>query len=149
MPDFKWPENKSLIGKRIQRLDGPIKVTGRARYSFDVNRPEMLYARILHCPHAHATITRIDTARAERLPGVRAVRIIQGPGTEIQWALDEIAYVAADSEEMARDAVAAIDVRYDVLPHFVNEERRADAPESNPGEDENSAASGLPRPWRV
>ena len=135
MPDFKWPEEKGQIGSRTTRLDGPIKSTGRATYSFDVNRPGMLYAKILHCPHAHARIQRIDTAAAERIPGVRAVRVIQEPGTEIQWALDEIAYVAADTEEAARDAVGAIEVQYDVLPHYVNEIRKDAAPVVNPGEE--------------
>ena len=92
MVDASWPkaDARRLIGTRISRQDGPAKVTGTARYTYDIVRPGMLYARLVHCPHAHARITRLDTSAAEAMPGVKAVRIIQGAGTEIQWALDEI-----------------------------------------------------------
>ncbi len=136
MADYSWPEagKRSLIGQRISRLDGPAKVTGKARYSHDVNRPGMLYGHILRCPHAHARITRLDTSKADAMPGVKAVRVVQGEGTEIQWALDELVFVAATTEEIARDAVGAIQVEYEVLPHFVNEENKDQAPEVNPAQ---------------
>ncbi len=135
MSEYSWPERgqRRLIGKRISRLDGPAKVTGTAKYSYDVKRPGMLYGKILRCPHAHATITQLDVTAAEKMPGVRAVRIIQDVGAEIQWALDEIAVVAATSEDLAEDAVRAIRVEYTVLPHFVSEENPDQAPETKPG----------------
>ncbi|HEX9944429.1 MAG TPA: xanthine dehydrogenase family protein molybdopterin-binding subunit [Thermoanaerobaculia bacterium] len=138
MVDYSWPDAKSrrLIGQRISRLDGPAKASGRAKYTYDVKRPGMLYARVLRCPHAHARVTKLDVSAAESMPGVKAVRVIQGPGTEIQWALDDVAAVAAVSEAAAEDAVRAIKVEYEVLPHFVNEERIADAPEVKPGAEE-------------
>ena len=140
MPDYSWPktDRRSLIGKRISRLDGPAKVTGSARYSYDVNRPGMLYARVLRCPHAHARITRIDTSAAEKMSGVKAVRIIQGEGSEIQWAMDEIAVVAAVSEERAGDALRAIQIEYEVLTHFVTEEKLDQAPEVKPSQEEST-----------
>ncbi|MFQ5739090.1 MAG: xanthine dehydrogenase family protein molybdopterin-binding subunit [Acidobacteriota bacterium] len=149
MAEYSWPEanQRVLIGKRISRLDGPLKVSGRARYSYDVNRPGMLYAKFLRCPHAHARIARLEVSKAEQMAGVRALRVIQGEGSEIQWALDEIAVVAAVSEDVARDAVAAIEVEYEVLPHFVTEEFKETAPEVNPaqarteGEPESAMAS--------
>ena len=55
------------------RVEGAEKVTGRARYAYDVRLPGQLYARVLRSPHPHARIRRIDTAQAEALPGVRAV----------------------------------------------------------------------------
>ncbi len=130
MADYTWPDagKRSLVGKRISRLDGPVKVTGRAQYSYDVKRPGMLYGKILRCPHAHARITRLDTSRAESMPQVKAVRVVQGEGTEIQWWLDELVFVAAETEDAARDAVQAIEVEYEVLPHFVNEEDLEAAP---------------------
>lgn len=138
MPEFNWPDKNSrnLIGSRASRLDGPPKVTGAARYSYDVNRPGMLFGKVLRCPHAHARIVRIDTSPAERMPGVKAVRVVQGAGSEIQWALDEIAFVAAVSEEVAEDAVRAIQVEYEVLPHFVDEEKIDQAPEVKPAQAE-------------
>jgi xanthine dehydrogenase YagR molybdenum-binding subunit len=125
MPEYKWPapEDRDLIGKRTSRLDGPAKVTGAAKYSYDVKRPGMLYARELRSPYAHAKITKLDTAAAAQMPGVKAIRVIQPVGTEIQWALDEIAVVAATSEQAAEDAVRAIQIEYEVLPHFVTAEQ--------------------------
>jgi xanthine dehydrogenase YagR molybdenum-binding subunit len=96
----------------------------------------MLFARILRCPHAHARITKIDISAAENMAGVKAVRVIQDVGAEIQWSLDEVAVVAATTEEIAGDAVRAIQVEYEVLPHFVNEENLAAAPETKPAEEE-------------
>jgi xanthine dehydrogenase YagR molybdenum-binding subunit len=121
---YDWPEagQRKLIGKRISRLDGPVKARGEAKYSYDINRPGMLHAKMLTCPYAHAKIKAIDTSAAEKLPGVKAVRIIQAVGTEIQWAGDEIVAVAAVSEEIARDALSKIKVEYEPLPHVVKEE---------------------------
>src|SRR5512133_731340 len=103
MPEYKWPDanDRDLIGKRISRLDGPVKTTGAAKYTYDINRPGMLFVRTLYCPHAHAKITKLDTSAAEKVPGVKAVQIIQNVGTEIQWALDEIVAVAAATEAAA------------------------------------------------
>lgn len=123
MAEYKWPEEgkRSLIGKRIKRLDGPDKVSGKAKYTFDINRPGMLFGKMLRSPYAHAKIVSIDTSAAEKMPGVKAVKIIQGPGAEIQWAGDEIVIVAAVDEPTAEDAVRAIKVQYEKLPHFVDE----------------------------
>ncbi|HEX8090739.1 MAG TPA: xanthine dehydrogenase family protein molybdopterin-binding subunit, partial [Blastocatellia bacterium] len=90
MAEYKWPEadKRTLIGKRISRVDGPAKVSGKAKYSYDVHRPGMLYGKILRCPHAHAKIVSIDVSAAEKMPGVKAVKIIQDVGTEIRWAGD-------------------------------------------------------------
>ena len=137
MADYSWPapENRDHLGSRLLRLDGPVKVTGAAEYSLDVKRRGMLYARLLRCPHAHARITRIDVSAAEAMPGVKAVKVIQDVGAEIKWALDEVAVVAADSEERAGDALRGIEVDYEVLPHFVTERELDKAPESTPAQE--------------
>ena len=125
MPNkYDWPpaEKRSLIGKRISRLDGPAKSTGAAKYSYDVNRPGMLVAKLLMSPHAHAKVVKIDTSEAEKLAGVRAVRVMAPAGTELNWQGSEVAVVAADTEEIARDGVRKIKVDYEVLPHLVQEE---------------------------
>src|SRR5205807_727720 len=76
MAEYKWPEadKRSLIGKRISRIDGPAKVSGKAKYTYDIKRPEMLYGKILRSPYAHAKIVSIDTSAAEKMPGVKAVK---------------------------------------------------------------------------
>ena len=123
MPEYKWPEpgTTALLGKRLNRLDGPAKVRVDAKYAYDLKRPGMLYAKMLRCPYAHAKIVSIDTSEAERLPGVAAVHIVQGPGTEIHWADDDLVAVAAVDEGTAEDALRRIKIEYEKLPHFVNE----------------------------
>ncbi len=124
MPEYKWPpmDKRRIIGKRLNRLDGPAKSSGKAKYNSDLNRPGTLYGTILTCPHAHAKVKSIDTSAAEQMKGVAAVRVVAPAGTEIQWAGAEIAYLAADKETIARDAARKIKVEYEVLPHLVKED---------------------------
>src|SRR5947209_5934613 len=117
-----WPKERRLIGTRIERLDGPEKSTGHAKYSFDINRPGMLHARILRSPYAHTTVKSIDTKAAEKMPGVKAVHVIADAGKELFYAGDEIVALAADTEEHCLDAVRAIKIEYEVLPNQVIEE---------------------------
>src|SRR5881398_2366591 len=119
-----WPKKRRLLGTKINRLDGPDKSTGHAKYSFDINRPGMLHARILRCPHAHAKIKSLDLGPAENMRGVKAVIVIAAAkaGKELFYAGDEVAALAAETEEQARDALRAIKVEYDVLDHIVQED---------------------------
>jgi xanthine dehydrogenase YagR molybdenum-binding subunit len=118
-----WPEERQIIGTKVERLDGPFKVSGKAKYSHDRNLPGLLHAKMLRSPHAHAKIEEIDAAPAERMPGVKAVHIHKKAGGELFFAGDEIAAVAAETEEQARDAVRAIRVKYEILPHVASEEQ--------------------------
>src|SRR5579884_702075 len=117
-----WPNKRRLIGSKIQRLDGPAKATGKAKYSYDINRNGMLHAMLLRSPHAHAKIKSLDTTAAEKMPGVKAVHPIKKAGDELFWAGEEIFALAADTEEHALDAVRAVKIEYEVLPHLVREE---------------------------
>ena len=123
MPDYAWPdaEHRSLIGKRTTRVDSPVKVSGQAKYTYDVHRPGMLYGKVLRSPYAHAKVVSIDTSAAEKIPGVKAVHIVQGPGANIHWAGDEIVVVAAVDEPTAEDAIRAIKVKFQPLPHLVSD----------------------------
>lgn len=123
MPDYQWPdsEHRTLIGKRISRVDSPDKVSGRARYTYDIKRPGMLYGKMLRAPYAHCKITGIDISAAEKMPGVKAVQIVQKQGSNIHWAGDEVVAVAAVDEATAEDAVRAIKVTYQKLPHLVSD----------------------------
>ncbi len=60
----------TVIGKNVARVDGQEKVTGRALYTGDLKLPGMVHGKVLRCPYAHARIRRIDTRKAETLPGV-------------------------------------------------------------------------------
>jgi xanthine dehydrogenase YagR molybdenum-binding subunit len=117
-----WPKERRLIGTKVSRVDGPEKSTGLAKYSYDINRPNMLHGLILRCPHGHATLKSLDTSAAEKMPGVKAVHVIAAPGKELFYAGDEIVGLAADTEEHAHDALHAIKVEFDILDHLVKEE---------------------------
>ena len=120
---YGWPaaDQRTLIGKRISRVDGPEKVSGRAKYTYDVHRPGMLFGKVVRSPHAHAKVVSVDTSAAEKMPGVKGVYIIQDKGSEIHWAGDDIAVVAAVDEPTAADAARAIKVEYQPLPFFVDD----------------------------
>src|SRR5215831_7918367 len=112
MPDYSWPDaqHRTLIGQRVSRVDSPLKVSGQARYTYDVKRPGMLFGKILRCPYASCKIESIDTSAAEKMPGVKAIEIIQKPGATIHWAGDEVVAIAAVDEASAEDAARAIKV---------------------------------------
>ena len=122
MATANWPgkDARSLIGKRIDRLDGAAKATGRAQYSYDLNLPGMLWARVLASPHARAKVKSIDTTAAEAVPGVVAAwKDAELINAEIQYAGQIVAAVAAESEEIATDALEKIKVVYEPLDHQV------------------------------
>ena len=123
----------AVIGKRVPMVDSPDKVTGAALYTDDLALPGMLVGKILHSPHPHARIRRTDTRKAEALPGVRAVvtgrefpnkyGILPIGHDETVFAVDKARYigdnvagVAAVSEEVARQALELIEVDYELLP---------------------------------
>jgi xanthine dehydrogenase YagR molybdenum-binding subunit len=121
MAEYKWPEaeKRTYIGKRISRIDGPAKVTGKAKYNSDLNRPGMLFGKLVRSPYANAKVVSVDTSAAERMPGVKAVQVIIEPGTDVRWAGTEIVAVAAVDEPTAEDAARAVKVQYERLPHNV------------------------------
>ena len=128
-----WGEahESRLIGKRIPRLSGADKVTGKAKYTYDINRPGMLYGRILRAPIAHAVITAIDLSQAEALPGVKAAIPLIEPGKRLRYEGQEIAAVAAITDDVAKDAVRLIQFEFDELPFVVDVEEAMgeDAPQ--------------------
>jgi len=128
-PNYSWPpmDQRKYIGKSPKRLDGPVKSTGRARYSSDTNPKGLLFGVYLVSPHAHAKITSIDTSAAEKSAGVKSVYVAAPAGTEVNWQGFEIAAVAATTEELARDAVRKIKIEYEILPHLVKEDDIAKA----------------------
>jgi 4-hydroxybenzoyl-CoA reductase alpha subunit len=124
----------SVIGKRIPRIDGRMKVTGEGKYAADYEMPGMLWCKIARSVHPHARIINIDASRAERLPGVKGVltgKDFNGwkwgwmPRTrdESPLAIDKVRYlgeavsaVAAIDEDTAEEAAGLIDVEYEILP---------------------------------
>src|SRR6201984_3614282 len=114
MPDYQRPdaEHRTLIGQRVARVDSPDKVSGKARYTYDVKRPGMLFGKMVRSPYAHARVVSIDISAAEKMPGVKAIEIVQKQGSTIHWAGDEVVAVAAVDEVTAEDAPRAIKGKY-------------------------------------
>ncbi|MFO0995268.1 MAG: xanthine dehydrogenase family protein molybdopterin-binding subunit [Alphaproteobacteria bacterium] len=129
------------IGQRTIRPDGVDKVTGRAAFAADSTMPGMIWGKILRSPHPHARIRKIDTSKAERLPGVKAVitarDVVDFPLDkpvilgiqDMRWMCRNVmarekalfpghpvAAVAATTEAIAAEACALIEVDYEVLP---------------------------------
>jgi xanthine dehydrogenase YagR molybdenum-binding subunit len=121
-----WPTNPRLIGTRIPRVDGLFKASGKAKYPSDMRPQGLLFGVMLYSPYAHARVTSIDASAAEKMPGVKAVHLIAKAGTVLRYQGDDIAAVAAETEEQARDAANAIKVEYEVLPHAVTQEQALD-----------------------
>jgi len=116
-PGWGPNDKHALLNHPLTRVDGPLKVSGVARYTYDMRLPGMLYGRILRSPHAHARLVAFDSAAALRIPGVRSV--IKGPLEEFRFAGAPVAAVAATTPEIAQDALRALVVKYEVLPHVV------------------------------
>src|SRR5262245_34177561 len=83
-----WPKNRRLLGTKVKRLDGPAKATGFAKYSYDINRPNMAHAVMLRSPHAHAKIKSIDTTAAKKVPGFKAIALVMPATTWIVTKVD-------------------------------------------------------------
>ncbi|HTZ36261.1 MAG TPA: xanthine dehydrogenase family protein molybdopterin-binding subunit [Stellaceae bacterium] len=141
-------EALKVVGTRPIRPDGVDKVIGRASFGADMTMPGMVWAKVKRSPHAHARIVKIDTAKAEALPGVRAVVtaadfpdianeeafVGEGPMNfrdlsrncmardKVLYDGHAIAAVAATSPAIAEEAVDLIEVQYAVLPHVIDVE---------------------------
>jgi xanthine dehydrogenase YagR molybdenum-binding subunit len=117
-PGWGPNDKHTLLNHRLTRVDGPLKAAGAAHYTYDQRLPGMLYGRVLRCPHGHARVTKLDTEAAAKIPGVKA--IVPAPLTELRFAGAPVAAVAAVTPEIAGDALRAIKVTYEVLPHVVH-----------------------------
>src|SRR5579864_8967336 len=123
MQDYAWPDadKRTLIGKRITRVDSPFKVSGRAKYTYDYHGKNLLFGKMVRSPYAKAKVVSIDTSVAEKLPGVKAIEVIQKPGTIAQWAGDDIVAIAALDESIAEDAARLVNVQYQPMTHLVSD----------------------------
>ena len=148
--------NYSILGKPIPRVDARLKVTGQAKYAADIELPDMLWCQVKRSHYAHARILNIDTSKAERLPGVKAVITGKDFGgfkwgwsretrdeeplasTKVRYLYEGVAAVAAVDEDIAEEACELIEVEYEPLPGVFDpfEAMKEDAPlvhEDRPG----------------
>jgi len=128
----------TIVGRSEQKVDGIALVTGKPKFVTDIDLSNMLYVKILHSPYAHARIAEINTSRAEALPGVMCVLSSKntpstryttaGQGypepspydtrmfdTKVRFVGDRVAAVAAETEEIALQALKEIEVHYEEL----------------------------------
>ncbi|HWV24729.1 MAG TPA: xanthine dehydrogenase family protein molybdopterin-binding subunit [Thermomicrobiales bacterium] len=161
-PDMRpWTADTALaiVGTPNPRLEAFEKVTGRAQYSSDLRLPRQAYARVLRSSFPHARIKSVDASEAESMPGVYAV-IHSGNVERIDWydgsavfdttvrlIGDEVAAVAAESEEIAADALDCIRVTYEELPYVTDpdEALKPGAPELRPEAEGEGNIAGEPK----
>ena len=132
MTQILLEEEKTWVGRSIPTVDGMEKVTGRAVYVYDMSFPNMLHVKVKRSSVSHAYLTRIDSTNAQNLYGVRAIITSKdlpdklfGKGLmdapimareKVRYVGEVVAAVAAESEEIASEAVEAINVEYKELP---------------------------------
>jgi 4-hydroxybenzoyl-CoA reductase subunit alpha len=129
----------SIIGKSVAMVDAAGKTTGSGKYADDFSLPGMLVGKILHSPYPHARIVRIDASRARALKGVVAVATGEDAPNQygilpvghdetalavgkVRYIGDNVACVAAESEEIAEQALELIEVEYEPLRAYFNPE---------------------------
>jgi CO/xanthine dehydrogenase Mo-binding subunit len=133
-----WSETR-VVGEPLPRVDGYERVSGTAVYTLDMTFPRMLHGVVVRCPHAHARVRRVSTARAAAMPGVEAVLTADSPGAKIPWFPggkgptswlfdptcryegEEVAAVAARTRRQAEEAARAVEVEYEELPFVVDQ----------------------------
>ncbi len=151
----------AAIGQPVGHVEGPEKVSGRMRYTADIDLPGMLWGRCLRSPYPHARIVSIDTSRAAALPGVRATitgaelpdsrigrRVLDVPvlaRDKARFVGEKIAAVAADSRDLAEEALTLIEVEYEELP-AVLDPLEALAPDAPRVHDDPGGYRGVPQP---
>lgn len=116
-----WPDTFKHLSKPQPRLDGREKVTGEARYAYDVMPRNWLYAMILRSPVPAGTVTRIDLGPARKVPGVRAALLSRELPRRVLYYGEELAAVAADSKQACEDALRAIRIELETDEFVVKE----------------------------
>ena len=117
-----WDADSKLryVGKAVPRIDGRLKVSGKAKYTYDINLPGMLWAAVLRCPHPAAKVVSVDVAPALKEPGVKAAIALAKAGDTLKFAGQDVAAVAAERPDQAHAALATIAVEYKKLGYAVD-----------------------------
>jgi len=110
----------TVVGTDVDRVDGLLKASGRARYTYDVTFPGMLHGMILRANIARGKLTGLELDEAKKMPGVAAVIGIKQVGHKVRFVGDEIAAVAAPTLDQCRDALEKIRASYESEAHNVD-----------------------------
>jgi xanthine dehydrogenase molybdenum-binding subunit len=141
-----------VVGHPTPRIDAEERVTGRAKYTNDVQLPGMLYAKVLRSPHPHANIKSIDVSKAKAMPGVKAIltnencKVVWGAGSvaggqqysdevkkntkqrryafnnPVRFVGEPVVAIAAVNRHLAEEALQQVVVDYEILPHVIDQE---------------------------
>jgi xanthine dehydrogenase YagR molybdenum-binding subunit len=145
-PPWDLDSKLKIIGTNVPRIDGVLKVTGRAKYTYDQHPRGMLWGKMLHSPWGAAKIKAMDVEALKKAPGVRAVHVFKDVGRPLLYHGDEVLAIAADTLEQAEDALRGFKVEYERKPvaTTIQAGLRPDAPMVFDGE-KNAAPLGEPR----
>lgn len=117
----EWPKETKYLGKSAPRIDGPAKVTGAAKYAYDVQPSGWLWGAILRSKWAAAKITSINLDKAKAAPGIKAVILAREGERQVRYYGEELAAIAGTSKEAVQDALRLIDVQATPVPFVVKE----------------------------
>jgi xanthine dehydrogenase YagR molybdenum-binding subunit len=118
-----WPAQPKYLSQDTRRIDGPEKMTGRARYSSDIQAEGWLYGMILRSRWPAAKVTRINLEKALEVPGIKAAILVQEGERTVRFYGEELAAVAGTSKQACLDALRAIEVQARELPFVVHEDQ--------------------------
>lgn len=113
---WQKPDTMRVVNHRQPRIDGAAKVTGQAKYAYDVHPPGMLWAKILRAPYGRARLKAIDLDAVKKVEGFKAITGDTGTGRIFNFAGEAVCAVAATSEEAADDAIYALAAQWEALP---------------------------------
>lgn len=135
----------SVVGGKHARVDALAKVTGKAKYTHDINLPGMLFGGFARCPHAAAEIVSIDTADALLVPGVKAA--IPMTQDRVRFAGQPVCALAATTRQALAAGIAKVNAKYTVLPHAARTDLalKDSAPVVHRNQQSNKSGTGAPR----
>jgi xanthine dehydrogenase YagR molybdenum-binding subunit len=116
-----WPKETKYLGKPAPRIDGPAKVSGAAKYAYDVQPKGWLWGAILRSKWPAAKITSINLEKARAASGIKAAVVAREGERQVRYYGEELAAIAGTSKEACLDALALIEVQATPLPFVVKE----------------------------
>ena len=117
-----WPEQRTYISGHTTRIDGPLKVTGTAKYPSDVQPTGWLYGMILRSKWPKAKISKVDLEKARAVPGIKAAVLAREGERTVRYYGEELAAVAGTTKQACLDALRLIEVEAKPLPFVVRED---------------------------
>jgi xanthine dehydrogenase YagR molybdenum-binding subunit len=133
----------ALVGTKVRRLDAVAKVTGAAKYTYDVKLPGMVYGKFVRAPHACATVVSVDVEAAKKVPGV--VYATEWGSKNVKYPWQAVAVVAAENRRALEAGLRAVKVQYEVKPHAARLEQAIaeGAPLVNSNQKQNKNGDGF------